>query len=306
MWLVLAMAGAGAVAGWLAWRLLRLARHASRERPDVDALPWWWRVGMPWVVRVAPRLVPLCSRHGYAWLNGMVARAGLPSTVCAEHLLAVSLLAAIGGAVLVGAGLLAWLCGGPIGGALAGMPLASAWPAMLPWVLIGAGSAGALPALWLRARGVERCRRIERGLPFVLDMMILCVEAGLGVQAALMQAVSSGPDGPLREGVAGALAQMRAGVARATALRAMADRCGSPLVHDWVGALAQADALGISLAPVLRAQVAHCRHARQQRAEQLALQAPVRMLLPLIGCIFPCTFIVLAFPIAVQLLRGAG
>lgn len=90
------------------------------------------------------------------------------------------------------------------------------------------------------------------------------------------------------------------------AIQAMADRCGSPLVHRWATALAHADALGISLGPLLRAQAAHCRSERHMRAERLAMQAPVKVLLPLIGCIFPCTFLVLAFPIAVQLSRGLG
>ncbi|WYX60268.1 type II secretion system F family protein [Achromobacter xylosoxidans] len=67
----------------------------------------------------------------------------------------------------------------------------------------------------------------------------------------------------------------------------MADRCGSPLVHRWATALAHADALGISLGPLLRAQAAQCRSERHMRAERLAMQAPVKMLLPLIGCIFP-------------------
>lgn len=207
MWLVLAMVGAGSGVGWLAWRLLR---HASREAPGMDVLPWWWRVGAPWAERIAPRLVPLCPRHGYAWLCGTVARAGLPAAVRAEHLVAASLLAAIGGAAVAGAGL--WVVPG-VGpnGALAGLARTSGWSDALSWTLAGAGLAGPLPALWLRARVVERRRRIERELPFVLDMMILCVEAGLSVQAALQQATSSVPGGPLREGVAGALAQMRGG-----------------------------------------------------------------------------------------------
>ncbi|MGE8656937.1 MAG: type II secretion system F family protein [Achromobacter sp.] len=303
MWLVLAMAGAAWGPSWITWRLLRRVPWAIGR--DL-ALPWWWRMGAPWIAWLAPRLVPLCPRRGYAWLSGRVSRAGLPAAVRAEHFLAQSLLAAVGGALLAGVGLTAGLADSVTDGALPGMPLASGLAAALPWILAGAGLAGLLPGLWLRARGVDRCRRIERGLPFVLDMMILCVEAGLSAQGALLAAASSGPGGPLRDSLADALAQMRAGVTRAVALRAMAQRCGSPLVHDWVTALAQADALGISLAPVLRAQVAQCRHVRQQRAEQQALRAPVKMLLPLIGCIFPCTFIVLAFPIAVQLLRGAG
>ncbi|NMU94008.1 hypothetical protein HGQ98_33265 [Achromobacter ruhlandii] len=101
----------------------------------------------------------------------MAARAGLPAAVRAEHLVAASLLAAIGGAAVAGAGL--WVVPG-VGpnGALAGLARTSDWSDALSWSLAGAGLAGPLPALWLRARVVERRRRIERELPFVLDMMI--------------------------------------------------------------------------------------------------------------------------------------
>ena len=135
-------------------------------------------------------------------------------------------------------------------------------------------------------------------------MMTLCVEAGLSVQGALQLAAQSGPPGVLRDALADALAEMRAGVSRIAAIKALADRSNSQLARNWAAALAQAEALGASLGPVLRAQAAQCRSDRHMRAEQLAMQAPVKMLLPLIGCIFPCTFIVLAFPIAVQLLQS--
>jgi tight adherence protein C len=171
-------------------------------------------------------------------------------------------------------------------------------------MLAAALAAGVAPGLWLRGLGEKRRRSIERDLPFVFDMMTLCVEAGLSVQGALQMAAQSGPRGALRDGLADALAEMRAGVSRAAAIKALADRCNSPLARNWAAALAQAESLGISLGPVLRAQAAQCRSDRHVRAEQLAMQAPVKMLLPLIGCIFPCTFIVLAFPIAVQLLQS--
>ncbi|WP_313492780.1 type II secretion system F family protein, partial [Achromobacter animicus] len=145
---------------------------------------------------------------------------------------------------------------------------------------------------------------IERDLPFVFDMMTLCVEAGLSVQGALQLAAQSGPPGVLRDALTDALAEMRAGVSRTVAIKTLAERSNSALARNWAAALAQAEALGASLGPVLRAQAAQCRSDRHTRAEQLAMQAPVKMLLPLIGCIFPCTFIVLAFPIAVQLLQS--
>jgi tight adherence protein C len=173
-----------------------------------------------------------------------------------------------------------------------------------PWAALAALAAGAAPGLWLRDLGRKRRRNIERDLPFVFDMMTLCVEAGLSVQGALQLAARSGPPGALRDALADALAEMRAGVSRTAAIKALAERSNSPLARNWAAAVAQAEALGISLGPVLRAQAAQCRGDRHARAEQLAMQAPVKMLLPLIGCIFPCTFIVLAFPIAVQLLQS--
>lgn len=174
---------------------------------------------------------------------------------------------------------------------------------------VAAGCAGWLTWLALRWLGVGRARRraarlardIERGLPFVFDMMVLCVEAGMSVQGALQLAARSGPPGLLRDALDRALVEMRAGVPQAVAIRLLARRSGSTLAAHWAVAMAQAEALGASLGPVLRTLAAHGRDDRRIRAEQMALQAPVKMLLPLIGCIFPCTFIVLAFPVVVQL-----
>ncbi len=175
--------------------------------------------------------------------------------------------------------------------------------------VVAAGGAGWLTWLALRWLGAGRARRrasrlardIERDLPFVFDMMVLCVEAGMSVQGALQLAARSGPPGLLRDALDRALVEMRAGVPQAAAIRLLARRSGSALAAHWAVAMAQAETLGGSLGPVLRALAAHGRDDRRIRAEQMALQAPVKMLLPLIGCIFPCTFIVLAFPVVVQL-----
>ncbi|WP_287813147.1 type II secretion system F family protein [Achromobacter sp.] len=239
-----------------------------------------------------------------AWrmrLAATAARAGLPATMLGEGIVILSLLAAMAGTAL--AGLAVSLLRGS--GMLTGpSPTDSGAAGYVAWGVVGALMAGALPGIWLRGRIRKRRWRIEQGLPFVLDLMTLCVEAGLSTHGALRMAATNGPPGPLRDVLGEALADMRAGLSRAAALQALADRCGSPLVRQWTAALAQADALGISLGPVLREQGRLCRSERAWRAERLALQAPVKMLLPLIGCIFPCTFIVLAFPIAVRLLQG--
>lgn len=288
MWLYLGMLTTAAGTAWLAWVLLRPLLHDDQEASA--AMPWWWRAAWPWISAVAPLAGPLCSWRWRLRLTRAIEQAALPAGVGYAHLAALCASAA-----LAGGGLAAMA-------ALALAPVDSlAW---MPWAATVAVAAGMAPALWLRRLGTQRRRDIERDLPFVFDMMTLCVEAGLSVQGALQLAAQSGPPGVLRDALADALAEMRAGVSRIAAIKALAERSNSPMARNWVAALAQAEALGASLGPVLRAQAAQCRSDRHMRAEQMAMQAPVKMLLPLIGCIFPCTFIVLAFPIAMQLLQS--
>ncbi len=158
------------------------------------------------------------------------------------------------------------------------------------------------PRLWLRDRVRRRQRAVLRALPFTLDMMTLCLEGGLHFQQAVQQVVQRGPAGPLRDELARWLLDVRAGQTRTEALRGLAARLSLSAVRQWVQVLVQADALGMSLGPVLRAQADQRRTERFLRAEKLALQAPVKMLLPLILCIFPCTFLVIAFPVAMRML----
>lgn len=175
------------------------------------------------------------------------------------------------------------------------------WQGLPPLILGLSLALGVLAIVRRRARAARRVRDIERDLPFVFDMMVLCVEAGMSVQGALSLAARSGPAGELRNALERALVEMRAGLSRAAAIRLLAERSGSAQARNWAAAISQAEALGSSLGPVLRTLAEQGRNDRRMRAEQMAMQAPVKMLLPLIGCIFPCTFIVLAFPVAVQL-----
>ncbi|MBO9328092.1 type II secretion system F family protein [Achromobacter xylosoxidans] len=288
MWLYLGLFTAGSCAAWLAWALLQpLLRQGLAA---VATLPWWWRAAWPWISATAPLAGRLCTWRWRLRLMRAIDRAALPAGVGYAHMAALCWSAAVAAGTTVLAGMAALTQAGPW-----------AWAA---WTAAAALAAGAAPWLWLLDLGRKRRRSIERDLPFVFDMMTLCVEAGLSVQGALQLAARSGPPGALRDALADALAEMRAGVSRSAAIKALAQRCDSPLARNWAAAVAQAEALGISLGPVLRAQAAQCRSDRHLGAEQLAMQAPVKMLLPLIACIFPCTFIVLAFPIAVQLLQG--
>lgn len=160
------------------------------------------------------------------------------------------------------------------------------------------------PLIWLKDRLGARKRELLKALPFFLDIITLCVEAGLNMQGAMLQAVTKGPKGALRDEFQRVLRDIRAGKGRAVALRAMADRLGEPSVTNFTTAVIQAEIMGMNLGPVLRAQADQRRSERFLRAEKLAMQAPVKMLLPLIAFIFPCTFIVLFFPIAMKFMHG--
>lgn len=158
----------------------------------------------------------------------------------------------------------------------------------------------AYPYIWLRDVLLRRKSELLRSIPFYLDIITLCVEAGLNMQGAMGQAVAKGPKGVFREEFQRVLRDIRAGKGRADSLRSMAERLGEPNVTSFITAAIQAEKMGMNLGPVLRVQADQRRSERFLRAEKLAMEAPVKMLFPLIAFIFPCTFIVLFFPIAMK------
>jgi tight adherence protein C len=160
------------------------------------------------------------------------------------------------------------------------------------------------PAIWLNDRLNARKKELLRSLPFFLDIITLCVEAGLNMQGAINQAVLKGPKGAMRDELQRLLRDIRAGKGRAASMRDMAERLNEAPISNFVTAVIQAEQMGMNLGPVLRAQADQRRVERFHRAEKLAMEAPVKMLLPLIAFIFPCTFIVLFFPIAMQFMQS--
>ena len=160
------------------------------------------------------------------------------------------------------------------------------------------------PGIWLSDRLSLRKRELMKTLPFFLDIITLCVEAGLNMQGAISQAVAKGPKGVMRDEFQRVLRDIRAGKARAESLRAMADRLNEGGITNFCTAVIQAESMGMNLGPVLRAQADQRRSERFLRAEKLAMEAPVKMLFPLIAFIFPCTFIVLFFPIVMKFMNS--
>ena len=160
------------------------------------------------------------------------------------------------------------------------------------------------PDLRLREVIKRRQSQFEKELPFFLDVLVLTMKAGLNFIAALEQAVSSLRDGPVKQEFSRFLRESRAGLSRRAALDRLAARVMLPSVTNFVAAVAQAEQTGGSLGDVLADQARQRRQERFLRAEKLANQAPVKMLFPLIALLFPITFIIIGFPIAIQLLES--
>lgn len=160
------------------------------------------------------------------------------------------------------------------------------------------------PRIWMRDVRRARIVAIQKQLPVYLDFLTLAVEAGLNINGAIQKAVEKGPDGPLRREFEHVLRDLKSGLNRADALRRFDERQGIKEVTNFVGAVIQAERMGSGLASTLRFQSEQRRAERFQRAEKQAMEAPVKLVFPLMVFIFPVTFVVLGFPIAMKFMQG--
>jgi tight adherence protein C len=162
------------------------------------------------------------------------------------------------------------------------------------------------PDLRLRELTKQRQSRFEKEFPFFLDVLVLAMKAGLNFTAAVEQAVASSRSGPVQQEFSRYLRESRTGVARRVALDRLAERVMLPSVTNFAASVVQAEQTGGSLGDVLADQARQRRQERFLRAEKLANQAPVKMLFPLIALLFPITFIIIGFPIVVQLMEAGA
>jgi len=156
--------------------------------------------------------------------------------------------------------------------------------------------------LILYSRGKERQKMILKALPDTLDQLTISVEAGLGFDAALMRVASTGT-GPLAEELSRVLAEVKVGVQRTEALKHLIERTDVYELRHFVLALQQAEQYGLPVARVLRIQSGDLRIKRRQRAEEEAMKIPVKIVFPLVFCIFPALFVVLLGPAMIRVAR---
>lgn len=266
-------------------RLRALWAEPDRERPS-GRLTLRQRLLLPVVdatVQLAQRLLPTRMLEN---MQHQLVVAGEPMTLNA--FLTIQALMTVGFFAL---GLLLI-----VSGALAPSPIA------MVFVIVAGAIGFLLPQLWLRSRASTRTGQIIKSLPDAFDLITTCVEAGLGLDAALAR-VAEKVKGPFAEELRRTLREISLGKLRRDALRELGQRTNVPDLLTFVNAVIQAEEMGSSIGNVLRVQSHQMRIRRRQRAEEQAYKAPVKMIFPLVLCIFPTLFIVILGPAAITILQ---
>jgi tight adherence protein C len=198
------------------------------------------------------------------------------------------------------------MIGGLIGlvfGILAGLVFAFPFVRMVVLVIILTAMGFYGPDSWLSRRIEARKKEMRLSLPDILDMLTISVEAGLGFDAALSKVVKN-LHGALSQEFFRFLQETQLGRSRREAWRNLSARTNIPEVNSFVLAILQADVFGISIGNVLRVQSEEMRTKRRQRAEEIAMKSPVKVVFPLILCIFPALLVVILGPAMIQIYQN--
>jgi tight adherence protein C len=233
---------------------------------------------------VARRFTPAGFGEGVA---AKLVFAGSPPNLNVDKILVMKLL-----------GIVSVLVWGPLVIALGFQGLLALVAIALLW-----GASFLYPDVLINRKIDERQKEISRKLPDVLDLLVISVEAGLGFEQALDRTCTAVP-GALSDEFRRMLHEIRIGSSRADALRAMAERTSVAELRAFILAMLQADTFGVSISRLLRSQADEMRIRRRLRAQEQAQKAPVKMLFPLVFCIFPSIFVVIIGPAFIQISRA--
>jgi tight adherence protein C len=253
--------------------------------------PFLERTLRPLAAKLSGAVARVTSASFSATTQKRLALAGNPGDLRVADWLGVKAIGAV-----VGAG---------IGGVL-GLVLLGAGPVLgLAMAAVGLMFGYTIPEFWLGGRVKKRQHAIVLMIPDSLDLLTISVRAGLGFDAALAKVVEK-LDGPLSDEFRRALAEVRVGKARREALRDIIPRTEVQALTNFIGAIIQAEQLGVSISKVLQVQSEQLRIERRQRAEEMAAKAPIKMLFPLVGCIFPSLFIIILGPAIILIVLNLG
>jgi tight adherence protein C len=279
--LLVVMLGSGAPTG-AARSLALIENTVSRTEVGRNELPAIDRFVVPFYSRMKGLALRLSPAGTVERLNRLLDLAGNPESLTVDKLLGFKgaglLLVGLSGAVWGGLsfkGLLAGAAGGAVG--------------------------FLLPDLLIYNLGMKRQEVLRRGLADALDMLTVCVEAGQGFDASLLY-VARSAEGPIAGEFTRVLSEIQIGKTRSAAFASLADRCKIEEIRTFVTALIQADRMGLPIGGVLREQSKQMRLIRRQRAEEKAQKVPIKILFPMLLCIFPALFIVIIGPGAIQMI----
>jgi tight adherence protein C len=274
----------------------RLTQLGSMQAKNLEELelqqPFVERTLRPLVNRLSGRISNMASSSFSEKTEKRLALAGNPGEMRVADWLGIKAVGAIIGAILF------FVLFGVVG--ILNFPFFIGG-LLLP--LIGALFGYTIPEFWLGGRVKKRQKAILMMIPDALDLLTISVRAGLGFDAALGKVVEK-LQGPLSNEFRRALAEVRVGKARRDALRDIVARTEVVPLTNFIGAIIQAEQLGVSISKVLQVQSEQLRIERRQRAEEQAAKAPIKMLFPLVGCIFPSLFIVILGPAIILIVQN--
>lgn len=270
----------GCLVSGLSWNLYRVfSAVPAQDRSLLDKPPLGYQLIWPLVSSYCFYFGPFTSQSFCLSAELRLKKGGMQYALSAQQFFAAKIISCV---VTFMAGL--WL-------------LSMFSPGLVAGALLLAYGGYLYPDLWLREVTNHRQKKILRALPNYLDIVILSIEAGTNLTGGLTHAVQKSPDTPLRVELSRVLRDIRSGKKRSESLREMAERVGVQPLTNVVNSMIQSEHSGSSLGTVLRAQSDQLRSGRFLQAEKLAMEAPVKLLGPLVMFIFPTTFLVLAYVI---------